>query len=165
MLPILHSATRILGTALIALGLGAPAPDAVQPRATLDQLAFMSGCWRGSFGNGGTIEEFYTSPSANLILGSTRYLRDGRVVDFEFTMITAGDSGIAIIPHPKGVRSVRFPLKELEGSRAVWENLSHDFPKRIIYRREGTSELVARIEGDGRGMEWRMRPMDCATGK
>jgi hypothetical protein len=165
MLPILHPAARILGAALIALGVGASAPDTAQPRATLDQLAFMSGCWRGSFGNGGTIEEVYTSPSANLMLGATRYLRDGRAVDFEFTMITAGDSGIAIIPHPKGVRSVRFPLEELDGSRAVWENLSHDFPKRIIYRREGAGELIARIEGDGRAMEWRMRPMDCATGK
>jgi len=132
---------------------------------SLSQLSFMSGCWRGASAGGGTIEEFYTTPSANLILGATRYLRGGRAVDFEFAMITQEDSGIVLIPHPKGVRSpARFPLKELQAGRATWENLAHDFPKRIIYRRDSSGELVARVEGDGgQGQEWRMRRVDCAT--
>ena len=32
----------------------------------------------------------------------------------------------------------------------VFENLEHDFPQRIIYRRQGDL-MVARIEGDGPG--------------
>jgi hypothetical protein len=46
-------------------------------------------------------------------------------------------------------------------TEAVFENPGHDFPQRIIYRREGDS-LIARIEGevDGRRRsaqwEWRL---------
>jgi len=43
----------------------------------------------------------------------------------------------------------------------VWENLGHDFPQRIIYRKGDDSSLVARIEGTTprgeRHLEWVMR--------
>ena len=47
---------------------------------TLDDLAFMSGCWEGPLSRGGTIEEFYSPPTENMIVGTTRYVRDGRTV-------------------------------------------------------------------------------------
>jgi hypothetical protein len=37
----------------------------------------------------------------------------------------------------------------LEGQAATFENLGHDFPKRIIYRKNADGSLTARIEGDG----------------
>jgi hypothetical protein len=44
----------------------------------------------------------------------------------------------------------------------VFENLEHDFPQRIIYRRNQDGSLTARIEGDrgGRivGMDFHFQP-------
>ena len=41
------------------------------------------------------------------------------------------------------------------GGGAVFENLAHDFPQRVIYRRCG-EDLCARIEGAmGKGQDWR----------
>ena len=135
-------------------------------RSRVSDLAFMSGCWRGLTRSGTTIEEFYTGPSSNMIIGTTRYVREGRVVDFEFTRIDQTDSGAVITPHPKGVRSVSFAPKMLESNRAVWENPSHDFPQRILYTRIGADTLVARIEGrtpsGDRALEWRMTRADCS---
>lgn len=134
-------------------------------RSRLSDLAFMAGCWRGLARSGTTIEEFYTTPSSNLIVGATRYVRDGRAVDFEFTRIDQTDSGAVITPHPKGVRSVSFAPKVIERNRAVWENPSHDFPQRILYARVADDTLVARIEGrtpaGERALEWRMGRAVC----
>jgi hypothetical protein len=136
-------------------------------RAQIAHLGFMAGCWRGLTRSGTTIEEFYTTPSSNLIVGMTRYVRDGRTVDFEFTRIDQTDSGAVITPHPKGVRSVGFAPKTIERNRAVWENPTHDFPQRILYTRVGDDTLVARIEGrtssGERALEWRMARATCES--
>jgi hypothetical protein len=134
-------------------------------RSLVSDLGFMAGCWHGLTRSGTTIEEFYTPPSSNLIVGVTRYVREGRVVDFEFTRIDQTDSGAVITPHPKGVRSVSFAPKAVERNRAVWENPTHDFPQRIVYTRVAADTLVARIEGrtpsGDRALEWRMGRATC----
>jgi hypothetical protein len=148
-----------------------PRPQADRPLrgqpGRVSDLAFMAGCWRGATPWGTTIEEFYTTPSANLILGVTRYVRDGRAVDFEFTRIDQTDSGAVITPHPKGVRSVSFAPKVVESNRAVWENAAHDFPQCILYTRVSADTLVARIEGKTprgeRALEWRMARTTCGA--
>jgi hypothetical protein len=154
-------------TAACAQAAQAGSPPSPQPaaRSLVSDLGFMAGCWRGLTRSGTTIEEFYTAPSSNLIVGATRYVRDGRVVDFEFTRIDQTDSGAVITPHPKGVRSVSFAPKVVERNRAVWENPTHDFPQRILYTRVADDSLVARIEGrtpsGDRALEWRMVRATC----
>ncbi len=63
---------------LLCTGLSAAAPASAQ-HTDLSGLSFLTGCWAGPFAGGaGTMEEFYTSPSSNLMLGTTRYMRDER---------------------------------------------------------------------------------------
>jgi Domain of unknown function (DUF6265) len=125
----------------------------------------MAGCWRGVTRSGTTIEEFYSGPSSNMIVGATRYVRDGRVVDFEFARIDQTDSGAVLTPHPRGVRSVSFAPAIVGANRIVWENPTHDFPQRIMYTRVAADSLVARIEGrttaGDRALEWRMGRAAC----
>jgi len=127
----------------------------------LSAVAFMTGCWTGPSQNGATIEEHYSEAASNLMIGMTRYVRAGQVVDFEFTTIERSDTALVMTPHPKGAKSDSFPLREISDGRAVWENLKHDFPQRIIYQRGAAGELVARIEGTtprgDRHIEWTMR--------
>lgn len=133
----------------------------------LEDLAFMSGCWEGPFssrGRTGVIEEHYTSPSANVMLGTTRYLIEGRAVQFELTVIRADSAGVNLIPYPGGRASDAFRLTDGQGARAVFENPEHDYPKRIIYFMDGEDVRVARIDGgpeDTGGSEWRMKRAAC----
>lgn len=133
------------------------------PTGPLDAVAFMAGTWCSSPPSGGTmIEEHYTTPSANLVLGTTRYLRDGATVGHEITRIGADSAGVVLTPTPSGQAAVPFRLTESAPGRAVFENPEHDFPVRIEYERVG-DELVARALGaDGAGPEWRMSP--CPDG-
>ncbi len=129
---------------------------------SVPDLAFMSGCWQGAFesrGRSGTIEEQYTSPSANLMLGTTRYLIEGRAVMFELTSILLDDSTVTLTPYPRGSRSEHgFELTSVVADSAVFEAPEHDFPKRIIYRlRDG--QLLARIDDGtlaGPSQSWQM---------
>jgi hypothetical protein len=142
----------------VAFGVGRRATSVSPP---LSAISFMSGCWTGPSPNGATIEEHYSPASENLLIGMTRYVRNGRVVDFEFTTVERTDSTF-VMTRPKGVKSDSFPLKEVSDGRATWENLKHDFPQRIIYRRAADGSLIARIEGTTRAgerhVEWTMQP-------
>lgn len=154
-----------VGLLLLTLVL-APAPAVAQELVTVDGLGFLSGCWNGTTASGTTIEEHYTSPSRNLILGTTRYLRDGAARSFEFSLITAGQGASTLVPHPGGRASVPFREASRNASAISWENPSHDFPQRIGYRRVAPDTLVARIElMDGtRATEYRMAKVSCPGG-
>ena len=157
-----HLSSLVAVSAVVtAAALLQPASAAHQTTPALSAISFMAGCWTGLSSNGATIEEQYTGASENLVIGMTRYVRNGRVVDFEFTTIERSDTAFFMTPRPKGVRSDSFALKEVSDGRAVWENLKHDFPQRIIYRRGADGTLVARIEGTtprgDRHSEWTMQ--------
>lgn len=133
------------------------------PPSRLPELGFMTGCWQGRTASGSTIEERYTTPTQNLMLGLTRYVRDGMTRGFEFHLIGNTAGGSQLIPHPGGKASVTFTEKDRGEHRVVWENPSHDFPQRISYTRVVPDTLVARIELlDGtRATEYRLGRVRC----
>lgn len=159
--------TRIAVALGVAASLFLPTGAATQtgPPTTLDDLAFLAGCWRGDFANGGSLEEFYSSPSANLIVGTSRFLRGDRAVQFEFSRITSDSSGITLLPFPGGRPSEHtFRLTAVDVGSALFEAPEHDFPKRIRYVLGEDGTLTARIDGgagDSRAQEWRMQPVAC----
>ena len=141
-------------------------PDGGQPAGPLAALGFMAGCWRTVPGSPAVLEEFYTTPSANVIVGVSRELRDGRTVQYEFSRITADATGVVLLPHPGGRPSAHgFRLTRSAPGLALFEAPEHDFPKRIRYSLGDDDSLTARIdggEGDPRVQEWRMQKADCA---
>ena len=153
---------QLLRVALICTsGLSLAAPLAAQEGYTLDDLSFLSGCWAGRMGSL-DMREQWTESEGGAMLGTTRYLRGGAVVDWEFARLMEDEHGVTLWPYPKGVISEHgFPLVDTE-SEYVFENLAHDFPVRIIYVRTGEDMLTPRIEGrDGNGSGWSLRRVDC----
>ena len=133
---------------------------------TIADLRFMTGCWRGASGRGGVIDEYYTPPSDNLMLGVSRFSKAGRVTSYEFTTIAArGDSGVVLTARPSTQPPADFRLARLEPGLAVWSNPRHDFPQVISYRRVAADSLAARIQGPSpegtRSSEWRMGRVSC----
>ena len=69
---------------------------------------------------------------------------------FQYLRIEARGNEIYYVAHPRAKSpGTDFKLMRLTGQEAVFENPTHDFPKRIIYRRNGDGTLTALIEGDG----------------
>ena len=137
------------------------APLAAQEAHTLADVAFLAGCWHGHMGSLEMTEQ-WTDPAGGVMLGATRFMRDGAVVDWEFGRIVEDASGVTLWPYPRGVISEHgFPLVRTDGEY-VFENLAHDFPVRIIYVRDGEDGLFPRIEGhDGAGPGWSLRRVAC----
>lgn len=132
-----------------------------QQTRTLSDVAFLAGCWEGRMGSLRMMEQ-WTEAEGGMMLGTTRFLRDGEVVDFEFGRLEQGDDGVMLWPYPRGVISEHgFPLVRAEGE-IVFENLEHDFPVRIVYARIGQDRLEPRIEGrDGSGTGWSLMRVPC----
>jgi len=135
-----------------------------QERFSLGDLAFLSGCWVGDTGSL-EMREQWTEAAGGVMLGTTRYLRGGTVVDWEFARVVEDSDGVTLWPYPKGMISEHgFPLVQA-GAEYVFENLEHDFPVRIIYVRVGDDALTPRIEGrDGTGPAWALERVDCPRG-
>lgn len=92
------------------------------------------------------MEEVWTSAKGGVMLGLHRDVSPGKAAFFEFLRIEERRDTMVYIASPRGLGTTEFKLVKVEDSVAVFENLEHDFPQRIIYRRVGNG-LTARIEG------------------
>lgn len=75
-----------------------------------------------------------------------------RGTQFEFLRIALDGDGLALLAQPSGKPASAFPLIESTEGHAVFANPEHDFPQRIIYRRDGET-MTARVEAQRDG-EW-----------
>ena len=114
--------------------------------ADFAQIAFMSGCWKTAAGVSPEYRECYTAPKAGMMQGSSQTIENGKTTFFEFSLVMEDAGKIVYRPFIKGVQSVDFTLTKLGAAEAVFENLSHDYPQRVIYRKGADGKLTARIE-------------------
>jgi uncharacterized protein DUF6265 len=112
------------------------------------QLAWMSGDWQTASGGRAQIEEHWTQPAGRSMLGMGRTVAGGKTAEFEFLRIEQRDDAVYYVAQPKGqCPPTDFKLTRATGQEAVFENLAHDFPKRIIYKKTGEDSLTASIDG------------------
>lgn len=118
---------------------------------SVSDLGWMNGCWATPTGRV-TIEEQWSKPSTDNMIGYSRTLRaNGTVAFVEFMRIDAKEGKILYTPRIGTSQvPVAFRLSRITGHEVVFENPEHDFPQRIVYRREG-GKLYAAIEGNDKG--------------
>ncbi len=129
-----------------------------------ESLRWLSGCWARESGRLMT-EETWTEPRGGILLGVARTTHGDSLVDFEFSRIAETDSGLVFFAIPSGQAPASFRAIISDGQRVVFENLNHDFPQRIIYRRTRPDSLHASVEGTIRGtlrkIDFRYRRIPC----
>lgn len=118
--------------------------------AKVADLAWMSGSWAFTKGDTRT-EEHWTLPAGGTMLGMSRIVRGEKTAMFEFCRIEIVDGVPAFLAQPRGRTATVFKLAHAGPREAVFENPAHDFPQRIIYRREADDRLMARVEGKVKG--------------
>jgi Domain of unknown function (DUF6265) len=124
----------------------------------IDKLSWMSGTWTQNKGDD-SVQESWLGPRGKLMIGSNLTQSAKRGSSFEFLRIAENPEGLSYYASPSGKTPAEFKLKEMSEKKVIFENLTHDFPHRIIYWLEADGALKARIEGTingkERGMEWR----------
>ena len=132
---------------LLLFALAATAP-ALEPEVS--SLGWIAGCYEFRPSANFSIEEQWTRPAGETMLGMGRTIKGGKTVFTEFLKISVINGKITYTARigTKGV--TEFPLLKATADEVVFENPAHDFPQRIIYRKQG-ADVVARIEGIDKG--------------
>ncbi|HYV96607.1 MAG TPA: DUF6265 family protein [Gemmatimonadaceae bacterium] len=134
--------------------------------APLEKARWLAGCWEQRAAGRSTLE-MWMPPAADLMVGGSRTSNGTRAIEFEHLRIRAENGKLIYVALPSGQHETEFPAIEVSDTALVFENLAHDFPQRISYRKRGTDSLVARIEGTGpngkRGVDFPMRRVSCTT--
>jgi hypothetical protein len=147
-----------------AMLLGLLVASAAQAQ-TVDQVAWLAGCWASERGEAGSGEQ-WMAPAGGTMFGVGRTLRGGRTVEHEFMQIRAGADGkLVFIALPSGQRETSFALATIGEREVAFENPQHYFPTRVSYRLQADERLVARIEGrrDGKpqGIDFSFKRIAC----
>lgn len=131
-------------------------------KASVADLTWLSGDWETAPGKL-QIDEHWTHVAGGTLVGTSRTIADDKTVFFEFLRIETRPGAVYYVAQPRGGSAADFYLINVDTHSATFENLAHDFPKRIVYTREGES-LTARIDGgaDGDGTE-REKPPEFRT--
>jgi hypothetical protein len=142
-----------LKTTLLCLLLSPGVAFAQEKTVTINDLAWLKGCWISS-GHDRAITEHWLKPAGGTMLGISRTVVEGKTVEFEFMQIRAEANGkICFIAKPSGQPEATFQLIKGSAREVIFENTQHDFPQRVIYRLQSDGSLLGRIEGVSKGKE------------
>ena len=149
---------------LYAIVLFATATNGVaQGSATVEQVAWLTGCWEYKTEKR-TVEEHWMAPRGHTMLGAGRTVQGEKLLEFEMVLIREQDGQLAYESRPSAQPMAVFLSRTIAEREVVFENLRHDFPQRIGYKRDGDS-LLAWIEGPRKGqthrIEFPYRRVDC----
>jgi len=140
--------------ALVAFVLSPSLAHCQGAKRSIDDLAWLGGCWQSNVAEKGLlISEQWMKPAGGMMIGAGRTVKSGKTIEYEFIRIVEDAGGIFYVAKPTGSKEeTRFKLIKSTTGEIVFENPAHDFPQRILYKREG-DKLTARIEGRTNGKE------------
>jgi hypothetical protein len=128
---------------------------------------WLSGCWMRE-GGGSLYEEQWMEPRGRSMMGMVRTVQAGATISFEHLRIDGSTRRLRYIAVPSGQRLAEFQGLVSNDTLVVFENPSHDFPQRILYRRITGDSVVASIEGEengvARGVDFPMARTGCPGG-
>jgi hypothetical protein len=153
---------KILNVLLLGTLLAISAPINVA-QSKIEDLAWICGDWETAPGSR-QIEEHWTKIAGGSMIGMSRTVAGDKTVFYKYLRIETRGADIYYVAHPKARNpGTEFKLVRLGAQEATFENPDHDFPKRIIYRKNADGGLTARIEGEGiekeKPQEFHYRPM------
>lgn len=124
--------------------------------ASVNDLAWMEGRWIGLHGEE-RIEEQWSAPDAETIMGMFRWIRDGRIYFYELIAIEEEGNQVVMrikhfYPGLKGWEekddSVTFWLTSVTSEDAAWFREGEKGPQWLLYHR-GAGEMQAWFEKPG----------------
>lgn len=132
-------------------------------QAQIQRLAWLAGCWSLTEG-ARTVDEQWMAPRVGAMQGMSRTVRGDKLAAFEFVLLRERGDVLDYEVQPSGQARTVFTSTEITDRSVVFENLQHDFPQRVAYRRNG-DELLAWIEGPRNGqvrrIEYPYRRVAC----
>lgn len=118
-----------------------------QGQSALDDLHFLNGTWK--------VENKETFEVWNLeddqLIGMSYKINNGNKIITETLQIAVIDTKVvykATVPSQNNGETVPFVLNPLVTDKLSFENLDHDFPKKIQYQQITDSKILVQVLGD-----------------
>ena len=142
-----------------------PSAAEAQGAPTVAQVGWMAGCWEQAAGPR-LIEEQWMRPRAGLMLGVSRTVVGDSLREYEQVALFERGGRLVYAATPARQAPAEFESIAVSDSAVTFENPAHDFPQRVIYRRQGADSLLARVEGmrggQLRGSDYPYRRVPCS---
>jgi Domain of unknown function (DUF6265) len=128
------------------------ASSAEDKKVKLEDVSWLSGCWKGKEGSPYHNFEIWTKVVGNMMLGIGTEVKNGKVTSHEYMRIEALDNGdLVFTSHSSDKDEKSFTLTSTNEHNLVFENLKYDFPQHVIYRRDKDGSIEARVDGTVEG--------------
>lgn len=134
-----------------------------KPAATLEEVAWIAGRWRGAEG-GKVSEETWNAPQGESMLGSFRMVgADGAVVFYEILVLRQVPEGVemrirhfdsALMAKEEKDAPMVFRLEEAGDERAVFSRAFEGTTQRLRYRRDKDTLTIRVEKGSGEPVEF-----------
>ena len=122
-----------------------------EPMGMFVYTNWLVGTWQHSTEQGHRpIYEHWTKVSDTELAAENYIIDDGNKTVVETIRLLQSDEGILYIPTVQNQNEgapVRFALKFISGSKMIFTNSEHDFPKQISYEQLTDDSLVAELSG------------------
>jgi hypothetical protein len=134
---------------LLTLSLAFSATSAIATSLTLNDLAWLSGCWKAKPDQSRVNNmEQWSKPFGNVMMGVGAELTNGQLSSWEHMKIESGKDGKIVLQlRPHNQKEVAFTLTGDKAETLTFENPKNEFPQKVIYRREKDGSMEIRIDG------------------
>jgi len=135
-----------------------------QTKASIEDISWLSGCWEMSEGDF-IVTELWMAPTGNIMIGLSQTVSNNKTSGYEFLKIEEKEDKLVYTAIPSGQTETSFYQVQMNDTMAVFENMEHDFPQRIIYTLINKDSFNARVEanenGELKGFDLPMKRVDC----
>lgn len=117
---------------------------------SLDDVSWISGKWSMGETETSRFYEEWEIVNDSLLSGENYAIQMGDTIYSEKLSVKVKDNDVFYIANVVAEENdhiVRFKLTQAGKSKLVFENPLHDFPQKIIYRKENDSTLVVKLKG------------------
>ena len=117
------------------------------PPSPINKLVWLAGNWRMEL-NGRVIDEQWMIPGGGVMLGMTRTVVKGHMVEHDHRQIRGGPGGtLYYVLQPAGGEEALYQLAAITEGAVTFTNPERDFPQTISYTLTADGVLVAASEG------------------
>lgn len=122
----------------------------------LEKMSWLVGEWENKMPDG-ILTETWTKSNDSTFTGKTLFIKDKDTLHSEEIVLTQKGETLLYIPTVKGQndnKPVEFKMSETKTENEfAFENLKHDYPQKIVYKKVNETNLVATISGKQQGKQ------------
>lgn len=121
----------------------------------LEKMNWLVGSWEQKLPDGALVESWEKQNDSTYI-GESYFVKGKDTIHAESVVLTQKKLDLLYIPTVTGENNdepVTFKLTSDTQNRFVFENLAHDYPQKITYKKLNDSNLLAAISGKQQGKD------------